>query len=321
MKKILLLAYSLALLSCNNEDKITNSNTFGVPDQKLINEHKLEIEYLDKKSKYINELIDIEVLDELSIKKNNYALDTLEGFLHVLLSDALVDDFSKRGKINTSTLCREFGIDKMDGLVTKIQDTMTLFYTTKYLFDSYFKSDKYFNSICENCKIDSFENLSSKDLTNILTYAFQDDSRVFDFSSLKIKTSDGINAYGLLGLSSNGDWPLLPSEMYVLVTKGKYIYVAQITKKLIDKSFINVIPECIYIHDSLYSDLDDQKKLNNYRALADSSHHKRINKLYYDDFESYCECYKNNFPTHAEFKIIEKQFEKMVTFILNEMAK
>ena len=241
--------------------------------------------------------------------------------MHVILKDAVVKDFASQSKMNTTTLFMEFGVDMIDGLTIRFQDTINVFFTSKYLFDSFLKSEKYMVSLdFKDNAINSFENLSTQDLSNIFTGIYHDDAAVHNFSSIKINTHDGIIAYGLLGLSTNGDTPFLPNELYVLVLKDKYIYTMQVVNKDYNKPFINVIPECIYVNDDLYTDSIDQNILNKSQILTGELSNNEIKKVYFEDYKKYCECYKNNLHKHKQFKEIEKKLTTMVDYVLKEIA-
>jgi hypothetical protein len=274
MNNILRLLIVLTLfLSCNSKsstDSIKNELT------------KEELEYLQKRDEYIDRLQRIQNRKSATgnsdslYKAERRAMSELEGKLKVILKDSR---FSDKGKINLETLLGYLGFGLLDGLSFD-KDSLQIFYTSKNLFFKYFQITD-----------DQFDRLSPAVFENVFQSAYQFDAHLTNFSFVRLHSTDNVKAYGMVAELAQITGRFTPQFIYVLVSIGDFVYIAQ--KEL--KEPIKEIPRCISVWDSIVS-----------------KHSQPVDD---DVFEKYCNCYRKDLINDSQFPAILRQLQSMASYL------
>lgn len=255
--------------------------------------------YLKRRDDYIKRFKKLQYTDsdDSLYKSDSLALIDLQKRLRKILKNS---QYSSKGEINLQTLIVEMGFGMLDGLTFK-KDSMFICYTTKQLLFDYFK----------NIKVGPLNDLDPKNLEAIFNGAYGDDVGITNFSYIKIPSEKDIQAYGMVAVVGQDIGPFLPNYLYVLVSKGNYIYMAE--KPL--KQSIKQLPKCISIWDSIGS--GSQKSDENYRKsdLQDTVAASRSDHLENVAWTKYCDCFQKEFKKDSQFKEIRSQLIKMSNFL------
>jgi hypothetical protein len=239
-----------------------------------------EREYLTKRDSYVEKLQKIQTLkstaDDSLSKADEQAMLELEDKLKLILKPS---HFSGKGKINLETLLGFLGFGKLDGLRFD-KDSMRICYTSKNLFFKYFQSP--------DCQ---FDRLSPEIFENVFQSAYQFDAHLTNFTFIKLHSTDIIDAYGMVAGLAQITGNFTPQYIYVLISKGNYVYIAE--KEL--KEPVKEIPRCSSVWDSLVS----------------------IHQQPVDDnvFSKYCDCYRKDLRNDIQFPAIRKQMEAMAAYL------
>ena len=272
-----IVAFTL-FVSCSSNPK--SENTSYSIDSTYSEVNNDEGEYLIKRDSYIEQLQETQSkksgVDDSLLNADRLAISELEGKLKNILKTSR---FSNKGEINLNTLLGFLDFGLLDGLSFS-KDSLRICYTSKNLFF------KYFHKV-EN----QFDRLSPEVFENIFQSAYQFDAQVTNFSFLKIHSTDSIRAYGMVaGLSQiSGDFT--PQYIYVLVSMGNYVYIAE--KEL--KEPVKKIPRCVSVWDSIIS--------------------KQSQPVNDNTFNRYCDCYRRDLRNDNQFPAIQKQMELIAAYL------
>jgi len=212
-KNILRILIASTLLVCCNSNPKNKSDSNNSTGNEL---NKAESDYLKKRDEYIKRLQRIQKLkstvDDSLSNAERQAMSELEGKLKTILKTSR---FSDKGKINLETLLGFQGFGLLDGLNFN-KDSLHISYTSKNLFFEYFHPEG-----------NQFDRLSPEAFENIFQSAYQFDARVTNFSFVKIHSTDSFGAYGMIAGHSQITGRFTPQFIYVLVSMGDYVYMAQ----------------------------------------------------------------------------------------------
>jgi len=217
-----------------------NSNSKNKSDSNILTNEltKEESDYLIKRDEYIDRLQRIQkqksTVDDSLNNAERQAMLELESKLKTILKTS---HFSDRGKINLETLLGFLDFGLLDGLKFD-KDSLHICYTSKNLFFRYF-----------NLADNQFDRISQEVFESVFQSAYQFDARVSNFSFIKIHSTDNIKAYGMVAGLAQITGRFTPQNIYVLVSKGDYVYIAE--KEL--KERVKEIPKCISVWDSIIS--------------------------------------------------------------------
>lgn len=288
-------------ICCQSNTK--NNNELGI--DKKTDLTREESDYIQKRDEYIDQLQGIQKrksptdsFDSL-YNADGQAMKELEGKLKKILQ---ASHFRANGDINLETLLGYIGFGMLDGLRFNKDSTTRIFYTTKNLFFQYAKKGE------EH----SFDNWSTNDFASVFNSAFQMDVHVDSYSFIRLSPTPRVEAFGMLALLSQMVGPYPPQQIYVLASKGNFIYMAEINlqKPLED------MPKCKAAWDSLYS--RSEKKLEAYRGsnLNDTTSFNQGMELEDTAFKKYCDCYNRELKNNGKLATIQKQMESIVNYLV-----
>lgn len=262
----ILLLLCLSSASCSffgkkNAPKATPKPT--ETEQMRIQLNEQEIRYLSNRDECIQKLkIQYKKYER---EKQNLSYSSLDSLCQLLLYNPdrkfLLDlekqlkeilrgsKFPSRGKINLETLLDgDIGMGMLDAL--KFGDNaLTVAHTTRPLFLEYLNKEKMTLPL---------ENLDSETLRRIFQCTFSSDAAISNLSDLKLISENGIQAYGMLGLESQGDGFFFANNVFVMVVKGNYVYLVR--KELAQE--YNIRNKCVSWYreeiksDTLYTMVD-----------------------------------------------------------------
>jgi hypothetical protein len=231
-----------------------------------------ESAYIKVKSEYIthfNDLMRPMITDSL-INIDKKALVDLEKRLLEIMKDS---KFSTRGRINLLTLLPYVDFGLLDGLAFEV-DSLKIVYTTKKIFYSDFRDSN----------ISQLENLSPNNLAEIFSTTFITDASCYNFSSFRLNPHNGYSGYGMIGAGTNGFGPIPADYLYVILSKGNYIYL--VSKRI---SKFKELPICKSLWD----------KIGNSDGAMDE----------------YAACYQDQLKYDSQFKDFQRQIEKMANYL------
>ena len=309
MKYAFLLMATILFASCSCISKRNQSNDTIISDtisSPMKSQSDLVSNYISVRDKYIEHLQGIQKttknFDSLYKLDDNALLD-LENKLKTILRES---QYSVKGKIGLETLLGYMGFGGLDGLVFE-QDSLRIYYTSNNLFFHYFKKNN----------ITQLDNLNAADLENIFNSAFVIDAHISNLFSSKIPSTKDIQVYRMVGLVSQMTGPFPPDHLYVLVSKGNYIYMAE--KHL--KQPINEIHACKFMYDSIYYGFQTRQDITNSSSKQDTIMNKKHEDLFEKAWSMYCDCYQKEFKNSDQYKEIQMQIERMVDFLEQENNK
>ncbi len=289
MKLLILFTTLTLLLSCNSgsdtnlkldtsysknsysRDSIIGRGTF-LSDE--------ELRYIQTRDRYIEYFKNsgTNIGFENFEKQNDDSILVLEGLMHTIMKDSKV----ATGKNNVSTLYEDMDFGSLDGLIMR-HDSLIVFGTTKNLFFYYFM----------NNKINQLDQLTTKDLEKIFTSAFYSDEAIVSLATVKMPSTNNIQAYGIAGVTTNGEAFGPPEKIAVLVADDKYVYlVVKNTETKLEEN-----KECRKVWDSLVL------KPNDSDDVLDEVEDK------------YCSCYQEKLKSDSRFENIRKEMEDIVNYI------
>ena len=292
MKNLLFLIAFLLIISCNlGGNKLVSNDTISTKKNVQIDK---EQEYLRIRDSYVEQFskqINSATGDSLN-KLDEAALKDLENRLIDILKDSR---FSSQGKINMVTLqpYADFGL--LDGL-SFLQDSVKIFYTTKKIFLHYFLKDQNFQ----------IGTVTPGILEEIFTAAYITDAWEYNLSSFKLDSNKDIQAYGMIGAGANGSGAILADNLYVFVSIGNYIYMAE--KGI---SNFKAIEKCVTRWDSLSNDLEKQRKESDYI----NTRNNEGKDIVVVAMDKYCECYQKELIKDSQFRILKKQIENIAKYL------
>jgi hypothetical protein len=291
------LVLALLFVACNTKqpgDKATSIQE---------NSHQGELDYLKRRDMNLEYFNNKAITDTLYEQMND-SLIVLEKLLRNILSDTKIDSINVKGKINLETLFpHELGYGMLDGLITHNQ-SLHVFCTTKIIFLDYYKNDP----------VNKTDDLAPTELEVFFNDAFcGGHASITNLTSYRVVSTNGIQAYGMIGNVAQDIGPYLPNHMYVFVSTDDHIYLIQkpIRHKLHELSI------CKNAWDSLYRRSRD--KYDMYRASnrTDKSSMKEATALEEKAWHDYCECYRKNFQYDKQFPLLKKEIDEMVKLILH----
>jgi hypothetical protein len=267
----------LALASCRSGNK--KDQSAESPNDL----HDQEVEYLKMRDRYKIQIaprqsdttLTFAELDTIQQK----ALNDMEKHLRPILKNAR---FSGKGKINLETFFGAFGLDRLDGLIFG-KDSCSIFYSSEKLCFDMFR----------NRKITRFDAMSPEDFAAMFTRTYEDEAYVSSVSFIKIPSGDDVQAYGMLGVVTQGEGPAAPENTYVLVSKGGFVYMAAVR---------NSIPEIPSCNDTFYNELQDT-------TLGKMPHSDSV------AWANYRSCLEKELKRDGRYRVFQKQVENIVRFI------
>jgi hypothetical protein len=249
-----------------------------------------ETSYLEARDSFIYRLQEVQkrkgVVSDSLLNAERIALFQLELELKEILKESR---FESIGHNNLETLLGFLGFGMMDGMSFRKDSALQIFYTSKALFEAYV-GDKEIH----------LKKLSPAALAKIFMNAFQSDAFVSNFSLVDLGDMDGAQAIGMVGTWSQDIGPFTPQFIFVLVVKGKFVYMAELELS----RPIEEIPKC--------------------RLIWEEAHRgePEITMQFEEQvFSQYCECYQKELTHTPQFESLKEQMEDIRAYLVGGNSK
>lgn len=299
-----LLPLLIVLLSCNpvNDNKAKNQKILADSSSQQIIDDNDYILTRDKYIKYFHSLdlakIDWSNQNDTILLKEKEALLDLENKLKSLIEVPKVIDIES-AKINLVTLFDDYGFGLMDGLIFK-SDSLKIYCTTTNIFYNYF----------QNRQFNNLSNLSLEEIEQILNGVLYYDAHISIFYMDKTAAETENTTYGLLG-GIGQDFVFAPFNIYTLSFIGENVYI--IEQRMNTEIERNI--ECFTLMDNITS--KSKEYIDSYYQSGEIDSLVINNRMKLEEFayKKYCECFHENFPRSQQYEKVDKQIEKIKTFI------
>lgn len=298
-----LLPLLILLLSCNpvNDNKAKNQKKLADSSSQQIIEDNDYISTRDKYIKYFHS-VDLAKIDwsnqyDTVLLQEKEALLDLENKLKSLIEVQKVID-SESAKINLVTLFDDYGFGLMDGLIFK-SDSLKIYCTTTNIFYNYF----------QNRQLNNLSNLSLEEIEQILNSVLYYDAHISIFYMDKTAETEN-TTYGLLG-GIGQDFIFAPFNIYTLSFIGENVYIIeQRMNKEIERNI-----ECFTLMENITT--KSKEYIDSYYQSGEIDSLVINNGMKLEEFayKKYCECFHDNFPQSQQYEKVDKQIEKIKTFI------
>lgn len=227
------------------------------------------------------------------------ALAELEKQLRTLVGPIPMEGCQKPGRINLLTLQDKTGFGQVDGLRFDCGPGSVMV-TTKGLLESY---------LAEHPKLPKpWAQLSRSE--EFYRLAFYSDAAVICYTDLPVQNADNrAFAHAFLGVTAQDIGPLVPSEIFVFVSKGNRIFLVQIPAE----TGVTQIPQCrnewttFEKKSSQAFDAYRSSHLQNKKAIEDSLRYRQ------QGFEAYRRCYDREARNQPFFTPLKKQAQSIVS--------
>lgn len=266
----------------------------------------LELKYLQTRDNYISYFKSLlaNIHTDVEWSKLDRQMDSSFTILEKMLRDIMKTSqnvsISQNGKISLSSLMEgDLGFGGLDGLLLD-KDSLQMFVTSKFLFNEYFKHER----------LNPVDNLTNKQLDNILTSALGGgEARVETLFAERKSPTKNSTVYHSIGGFGQEDVPSMGKCVFILTFKDDYVYM------IWKFSSIAELQVCKSIFDKLYS--DSQKYLERYHSsnLKDTTSLNKGFALQEEAVAKYCECYQKNFKNDIQFEDFQKQTDKLMKYI------
>lgn len=299
-----LLPLLIVLLSCNpvNDNKAENQKILvDSSSQQIINDN----DYISTRDKYIKYFhsVDLAKIDwsnqnDTVLLQEKEALLDLENKIKKLIEVPKVID-TKSAKINLVTLFDDYGFGLMDGLILN-NDSLKIYCTTTNIFYNYF----------QNGQFNNLSNLNLEEIEQILNSALYYDAHISIFCNDKTLAETESTTYVLLG-GIGQDYVFAPFNIYSLSFIGETVYI--IEQRINTEIEGNV--DCFSLMDSISS--KSKEYIDSYYKSGEIDSTIITNEMKLSDFayKKYRECFYENFPQSQQYEKVNKQTEKIKTFI------
>jgi hypothetical protein len=306
MKHLFLLTFLIILISCISDGKKVNSEEIILSNDTIAKINNLqkteknnpEKDYIKVRDNYLEYFKNIDFKkDTYAYKKDQKALSYLENRLRDILKGSHPNNSSDSGKINLESLTGDLGTGMLDGLKFE-KDSFRFFYTTRTLFDIYFKT------VLKN----PIDKLTYRELEDIFNSTFYSDATVLNFSFLKMNSSNTNIAYGMFAMATQEIGPYLPDDLFVLKLDNNYVFMVE---KRLNLQIVE-LPDCKHIWDSI--NLLAEKEFEKYKLskLKDKLALKKNFELDKLALNEYCNCYQRNLSNEKQFEEIKKNLEQLL---------
>jgi hypothetical protein len=293
------LLFLFSLICVSNAYAIEPSNRTP-PSTKEIIFPTLEEKYIKTRDDYIHQFSKELPAAE---RDDSKALGELEQQIPTIVGPINIIGFPKQGKINLETLLPELGFGQVDGLKF-VSDQESLFVTTEILLKNY---------LVKHPKLPKkLKNLSKSE--DFYRLVFHSDAAVTCYTEVPVKKKDQSFAYAFLGVSTQYIGHILPTEIYVFVSKENKILL--VCAKVIVE--IPDIPECRKEWEKF-----DKKKANAFELYRSSElkNKKALDESFrYENqgFEAYHHCYSKNAKNQQFFISLKRQAQSIVDRLQKE---
>jgi hypothetical protein len=245
-----------------------------------------EEKYLETRDNFIRQFEKASVPTDVLDERDRHALAALEREVKPIIGPVDVEGFPKEGKINLITLQNDYGFAQVDGLRFSGKQE-ELFVTTDNILKKYLAGQPELpKDLAELSRTGEF-----------YVRAITAEAAVTYFAEIPVKSPNGKSyVHAFLGLTAQDIGPFIPKDIFVFVTNGNRILVAQSAAA----TEITEIPQCRREWERFGKNNASDKSLRDEEQA----------------FEAYHRCYEREATNQKFFASIEKQAQSIVDRLL-----